>query len=47
VRNYGTGRPSTFNGNGTGDRSRIEVLWSNRPFPRQGSLFDLDDEVTA
>lgn len=33
----------TFNGNGTGDRSRIEVLWSNRPFPRQGSLFDLED----
>ena len=30
---------SVFNGNGTGDRSRTEVLWSNRPF-RQGSLFD-------
>lgn len=28
-----------FNGNGTGDRSRTEVLWSNRPFP-QPSLFD-------
>jgi len=25
------------NGN---DRARTEVLWSNRPFPRQGSLFD-------
>lgn len=30
---------ATFNGNGTGDRSRTEVLWSNRPFP-QASLFD-------
>ena len=29
----------TFNGNGSGDRSRIEVLWSNRPFA-QASLFD-------
>lgn len=29
-----------FNGNGTGDRSRTEALWSNRPFP-QGQLFDL------
>lgn len=28
-----------FNGNGTGDRSRVEVLWSNRPFP-QPTLFD-------
>ena len=26
--------------NGTGDLSRTEVLWSNRPFPGQGSLFD-------
>ena len=32
-----------FNGNGTGDRSRTEVLWSNRPFPGQGSLFDAED----
>jgi DNA adenine methylase len=31
----------TFNGNGTGDRTRTEVLWSNRPFA-QGSLFDSD-----
>ena len=30
-----------FNGNGTGDRSRTEVLWSNRPFT-QGSLFDAE-----
>jgi DNA adenine methylase len=30
-----------FNGNGTGDRSRTEVLWSNRPFA-QGSLFDAE-----
>lgn len=30
---------ATQTGNGSGDRSRIEVLWSNRPFP-QGSLFD-------
>lgn len=30
-----------FNGNGTGDRSRVEVLWSNRPFG-QGSLFDTE-----
>lgn len=30
----------TFNGNGTGDRTRIEVLWSNRPFPfSQPDLF--------
>lgn len=28
-----------FNGNGTGDRSRTEVLWSNQPFA-QASLFD-------
>lgn len=31
----------TFNGNGTGDRSRTEVLWSNRPFP-QATLFDCE-----
>jgi DNA adenine methylase len=31
----------TQTGNGTGERSRTEVLWSNRPFP-QGSLFDAD-----
>jgi DNA adenine methylase len=37
----------TFNGNGTGDRSRVEVLWSNRPFPAQGSLFDLDGVASA
>jgi DNA adenine methylase len=30
----------TFNGNATGDRRRVEVLWSNRPFP-QGALFDV------
>jgi len=36
----------TFNGNGTGDRSRVEVLWSNRPFP-QGSLFDAAETLTA
>lgn len=23
--------------------ARTEVLWSNRPFPRQGSLFDMED----
>ena len=34
---------ATQTGNGSGDRARVEVLWSNRPFP-QGSLFDgLDD----
>ena len=33
-----------FNGNGTGDRHRTEVLWSNRPFA-QASLFD--DTLTA
>jgi len=32
---------AAFNGNGT-DRARTEVLWSNRPFPRQESLFDLE-----
>jgi DNA adenine methylase len=31
---------ATQTGNGTGDLSRTEVLWSNRPFPGQGSLFD-------
>jgi len=32
---------STFNGNATGDRTRTEVLWSNRPFPyHQGDLLD-------
>lgn len=35
---------ATFNGNGTGDRSRIEVLWSNRPF-LQGHLFGRDMEA--
>jgi len=33
----------TFNGNGTGDRSRIEILWSNRRFPVM--LPDLFDGV--
>lgn len=33
---------ATFNGNGTADRTRVEVLWSNRPFP-QGLLFDRED----
>ena len=38
-------RYAAFNGNGT-DRTRTEVLWSNRPFP-QGSLFDhLEDAAT-
>jgi DNA adenine methylase len=37
---------TTFNGNATGDRSRLEVLWSNRPFP-QGSLFDLEHATEA
>lgn len=32
---------ATQTGNGGSDRARIEVLWSNRPFP-QGSLFDLE-----
>jgi DNA adenine methylase len=32
-------------GNGV-NRSRTEVLWSNRPFPRQGSLFDLEDAAS-
>jgi DNA adenine methylase len=32
---------ATFNGNGTGDRTRTEVLWSNRPFPHaQADLFE-------
>lgn len=30
----------TFNGNAAAGRERVEVVWSNRPFP-QGSLFDL------
>ncbi len=30
---------ATQTGNGGTDRERVEVLWSNRPFP-QGSLFD-------
>lgn len=33
----------TFNGNGTGDRSRTEVLWSNRPFDVPATLFDPAD----
>lgn len=33
---------SAYNGNGTDDKARTEVLWSNRQFP-QGSLFDLED----
>jgi DNA adenine methylase len=32
---------STQTGNGKGDRSRTEVVWSNRPFP-QGHLFDAE-----
>lgn len=32
---------ATFNGNATGDRTRTEVLWSNRPFPAaQADLFE-------
>lgn len=31
---------TTQTGNGGSDRARTEVLWSNRPLPRQGSLFD-------
>jgi len=30
---------ATQTGNGLGDRSRVEVIWSNRAFP-QGTLFD-------
>jgi DNA adenine methylase len=33
---------ATQTGNGGSDRDRVEVLWSNRPFPRQGSLFDVE-----
>ena len=33
---------ATLADNGGSDRERVEVLWSNRPFP-QGSLFDLED----
>jgi DNA adenine methylase len=29
-----------FNGNGAGDRRRVEVLWANRPFPQH--LFSLE-----
>ncbi len=32
---------ATQTGNGGSDRARVEVLWSNRPFP-QGSLFDVE-----
>ena len=33
---------ATQTGNGGIDQARTEVLWSNRPFPHQGSLFDLE-----
>lgn len=32
---------STETGNAKGDRSRVEVLWSNRSFARQAGLFDV------
>jgi DNA adenine methylase len=32
----------TQTGNGGTDRARTEVLWCNRPLPRQGSLFDTE-----
>ncbi|BCJ64127.1 DNA adenine methylase [Polymorphospora rubra] len=32
---------SAFTGNSSGDRSRTEVLWSNRPLGTQSALFDL------
>lgn len=35
----------TQTGNGGTTRARVEVLWSNRPFP-QASLFDLDGEAS-
>jgi DNA adenine methylase len=38
---------ATQTGNGGSDRARTEVLWSNRPFPIQGSLFDLDGAASA
>ena len=36
---------ATQTGNGGIDRGRVEVLWSNRPFP-QGSLFDQAEEAS-
>jgi DNA adenine methylase len=33
----------TFTGNGAGDKSRVEVLWSNRPIGAMRSLFDDPD----
>lgn len=39
---------SAFTGNGSGDRTRTEVLWSNRPFGAgQADLFSIDDEGVA
>lgn len=33
---------ATRTGNGAEGQGRTEVLWSNRPFPRQGTLFDTE-----
>lgn len=36
---------AAFTGNSSGDRTRVEVLWSNRPIGQMRSLFDEDGAV--